>query len=96
MDKSSDLPSALIDFAPLLDAQPQPVREVFQYCLCLMMVEAGKMRLVDTVPGEASPISVFESAAGESFSVARPPMSQEEETEVIAMLREILKDEGWL
>ncbi|HET6443393.1 MAG TPA: hypothetical protein VFI27_02345 [candidate division Zixibacteria bacterium] len=92
----TDLPPELEGFASLLEAQPQPVREVFQYCLCLMMVEAGKMRLVDTVPGEASPISVFESAAGESFSVARPPMSQEEEAEVKAMLREILKDEGML
>ena len=32
--------------------QPQPVREIFQYCLCLMMIQAGKM---DTVLGEASP-----------------------------------------
>ena len=92
----TDLPPELEGFASLLDAQPQPVREVFQYCLCLMMVEAGKMRLVDTVPGEASPISVFGLAAGETFSVARPPMSQEEEAGVIAMLREILKDEGML
>ena len=92
----TDLPPELEGFASLLEAQPQPVREVFQYCLCLMMVEAGKMRLVDTVPGEASPISVFESAAGESFSVARPPMSQEEEAEVITVLRDILNDEGML
>jgi hypothetical protein len=92
----NDLPPELAGFASLLDAQPQPVREIFQYCLCLMMVEAGKMRLVGTVPGEASPICIFESTAGESFSVARPPMSQEEEAEVIAMLREILKDEGML
>jgi len=92
----TDLPPELEGFSSLLDAQPQPVREVFQYCLCLMMVEAGRMRLADTVPGESSPICIFESTAGESFSVPRPPMSQEEEAGVIAMLREILKDEGIL
>ena len=89
-----DLPPELQGFALLLDAQPPPAREIFQYCLCLMMVEVGKMRLVDTVPGEMSPICVFESSAGETFSVARPPMSQEEEAEVIGVLREILDDEG--
>ena len=92
----SDLPPELEGFASLLDAQPQPVREIFQYCLCLMMVEAGKMRLVDTISGDVSPISVFETTLGETFSVDRPPMSQEEEDEVIAVLREILKDEGML
>ena len=92
----SDLPPELEGFASLLDAQPQPVREVFQYCLCLMMIEAGKMRFVNTISGDVSPIIVFETTAGEIFSVACPPMSQEEEDEVIAVLREILKDEGML
>jgi hypothetical protein len=92
----TDLPPELEGFASLLDAQPQPVREVFQYCLCLMMVEAGKMRLVDTVPGEASPICIFETVAGDTFSVPRPALSQEEEAEVINVLRGILKDEGIL
>jgi hypothetical protein len=91
-----DLPPELEGLASLLGAQPQPVREAFEYCLCLMMVEAGKMRLVDTIPGEVSPICIFESTVGEPFSVARPPMSQKEEAGVIAMLREILKDEGML
>jgi hypothetical protein len=89
-----ELPPELAGFAAFLDAQPQPVREIFQYCLCLMMVEAGKMQLIKTVPGEASAICVFESIAGETFNVARPLMSQEEEANVVAVLREILKDEG--
>jgi hypothetical protein len=41
------LPPQLDAFASILDAQPAPVREAFQYCLCLLMVEAGKMRLVE-------------------------------------------------
>jgi hypothetical protein len=40
------------------------------------------------------PICVFETVAGETFSEPRPPMSHEEEADVIALLRDILKDEG--
>jgi hypothetical protein len=90
----AELPPELEGFAALLDAQPGPVREIFQYCLCLMMVEAGKMQLVEMLPGEASAICVFKSSAGETFSVARPTMSQEEEAEVITVLGEILTDGG--
>jgi len=54
------------------------------------------MHLADTVPGEVSPICIFESTAGDSFSVPRPAMSQEEEMEVIASLIEILNDEGMI
>lgn len=52
------------------------------------------MRLVETLPGDTASISVFESAAGERFSVTRPNLSVEEESAVIDALREILKDEG--
>jgi hypothetical protein len=92
----TELPPELQDFASFLDAQSGPVRDAFAYCLCLMMIEAGKMRLVDTIPGESSPICVFETSVGDTFNVPRPPMNQEEEVEVIAMLRDILKDEGLL
>jgi hypothetical protein len=43
MDK---LPLELEGFASLFDAQSGPVRELFAYCLCLMMPQAGKMCLV--------------------------------------------------
>jgi hypothetical protein len=67
-----DLPPDLAAFAKLLDAQPEPVRNVFNYCLALMMVEAGKARVIETRPGETGTICVFESTAGDVFSLARP------------------------
>jgi hypothetical protein len=76
--------------ASLLDAQPEPVRGMFQYCLALAMVELGRGRLVGTVPGEAGPICTFETTRGEQFSLARPPMSEEQEARVIEDLRKIL------
>lgn len=92
----TELPPELQGFASFLDAQSRPIRDAFAYCLCLMMVEIGKLRLVDTLPGETSPICVFETFIGDTFSVPCPSMNQEEEVEVIAMQRDILKDEGLL
>ena len=83
-------------FAPMLDAQSEPVRAMFHYCLALAMVEAGKARLVETVPGENGAVCVFEASAGERFSVEKPPMTEEMEATVKEMLREILNEEGGL
>ena len=61
-----------------------------------MMVEAGKMELVETRPGDASPLCVFQTATGETFSVSRPAMSPDEEANLVATLRDLLRDEGLL
>jgi hypothetical protein len=58
------------------------------------MVEAGKARLVETVPGENGPVCVFETVASERFSLAKPPMTEEQEAKVKEMLREILEEES--
>jgi hypothetical protein len=36
----TNLPPELAAFASVVDAQPEPVRAAFQYCLALAMVEA--------------------------------------------------------
>jgi hypothetical protein len=58
------------------------------------MVEAGKMRLVEKVPGENGEICLFETVARVKFSVTRPDLSRDQEAALIDVLREILKDEG--
>lgn len=88
-----DLPPELQGFSALLDAQPGPVREAFHYCLCLMMAEAGVMRLVETFPSDAGTICHFETTAGEQVVVTRPPLSREQEGEILVMLREILDED---
>ena len=85
------LPPELAAFSYLVDAQPEPVRDAFHYCLCLLMVEAGKMRLVEEGPGE---ICVFETVARVKFSVTKPALDRDQEAALIDVLREILKDEG--
>jgi hypothetical protein len=90
------LPPELDAFSYLLDAQPAPVHDAFHYCLCLVLVEAGRMHLVEKVPGERGVVCVFQTALGDRFQVARPAISKEQEAALIDVLREILKDEGAL
>jgi hypothetical protein len=40
-DQHTTLPPELAAFAPVVDAQPEPVRAAFQYCLALAMVGSG-------------------------------------------------------
>ena len=92
----NELPAELQMFSALLDGQPLPVREAFQYCLCLMMVESGKMELIDTTPGDNQVLYHFKTIDGEAFTVSHPGITPEQETEVMELLREILEDEGLL
>lgn len=46
--------------------------------------------------GYSFPICVFETIVGDTFSVPRPSTRLGKEAEVIALLRDILKDEGML
>ena len=89
-----NLPPDFSAISSLLDAQPEPVRAMFHYCLALAMVEAGKARLIGQEPGEAGAVCTFETATGEQISLARPAMTADMEAEVSEMLREILDEEG--
>jgi hypothetical protein len=89
-----NLPPDFSAIASLLDAQPEPVRAMFHYCLAQAMVEAGKARLVGQEPGEAGAVCTFETATGEQLSLARPAMTEDMEAEVREMLREILEEGG--
>ena len=80
--------------AAFLDAQPGSVQTIFRDCPSLMMVEAGKMKLVTTTPGDEGAVCTFETVAGDVFSIAKPPLSEEQEMKLIEQLREILDDEG--
>ena len=90
----TELPAELQPFGSLLAAQPLPVQEAFHYCLCLMMVEAGSMTLIETTPSDDRTLYHFQTANGEAFVVPHPGITPEQETEVRALLREIMEDEG--
>jgi hypothetical protein len=56
------------------------------------MVQSGKMRLVEKVPGEHGRVCVFETTVGERFSMVKPAIGKEQELALIDVLREILED----
>lgn len=87
-------PPELAALAALLDAQPGPVQQAFQYCLAMLLVEGGKARLVATIPSEAGLLCTFETVAGDVFTLPRPPMSEEDEEMMMQTIREILVEEG--
>ena len=93
---SDNLPPELQALAALLDIQPGPVQVAFQYCVAMLMVEAGKATLIATAPGEAGLVCTFRTVAGDVFNLNRPPMSAEDEAAMKETLREILEEEGGL
>jgi hypothetical protein len=88
------LPPGLEGFAGFLAAQPGTVQGIFYYCLCLMMVEADTMKLVETTAGDMGEVCIFETLDGQQFAVPRPALGAEAEAAVLETLREILRDEG--
>ncbi len=88
--------AATAAFACLLDAQPEPARAAFAYCLAVAMVQAGKARLVETRAGDASAVCVFETVAGDTFSMAKPRITKEQEAALIDAIRHILEEAGGL
>ena len=80
-------PPELQKYGAFLDAQPTLVHITFQYCLCLIMVEAGKMHLVETLPGHDGTVCTFETATGDIFSIAHPQISRDQEAALIKILK---------
>jgi hypothetical protein len=78
-----------------VNAQPEPLQAAFHHCPALVMVESGVARLVETRSGD-SPVCVFETIAGDQFSLPKPAMRSEVEQGIIANLREIMNEEGVL
>jgi hypothetical protein len=87
------LPSDLAAFATLLDGQPALVRDNFNYCLCLMMVEADWPELLQIVPGmgRSKGNCRHPLRAAEKYALAGPPLSQQQNVEMIEMVRELCK-----
>ena len=66
----------------------------FAYCLCLLMVEAGRMRLVSKTPGDDGPLCHFHSADGEVFLVPEPALTAAQLTQLKTILYQIWLEGG--
>jgi hypothetical protein len=85
---------ALLAIAHRLGLEPAVTKVAFAYCLCLLMVEAGQMRLVSKTPGDDGPLCHFHSADGEVFLVPEPALTAAQLTQLKTILRPIWPEEG--
>ena len=90
------IPPELERYTEFLNAQPEDIRSTFYYSLCIMMVDEGKMKLVDKQAVEDGDIFVFQSSTGQEFGVARPDIGNEDDALMVRALRMVLRDEGIL
>ena len=93
---NNTLSPSLQALAAHLDAQPGQVQINIQYAMALLMVESGKALLTKTEPGEAGAYCTFETVAGDTFTVIKPPLSEAEEQEMAEKVKKILEEEGGL
>ena len=95
----TDLPPELQQFATFLDAQPAHVRANFRYCLALLMVQAGKAEMIETIAGASDTVCIFKTVAktvaGDVFTIPKPAISPKNEAILINRLRMML-DAEWL
>lgn len=93
MLNKNKLPPGLTQRTSLFNVQPDPIQALVQYCLALVMVEAGKAKLISIFPGDAGALCTFETATGEYLSLTKPPLGDEQEREIKQLLRRILAEE---
>jgi hypothetical protein len=74
-----NLPSELATFTSLVDAQPEPVRAAFHYCLTLVMMEAAGCQ----------PWALAIRGGGKDTRMERPLRMVSVEPSVTAVLRNI-------
>ena len=85
---------ALLAIAHQLGLEPAVTQVAFAYCLCLLMVEAGRMRLVSKTPGDDGPLCHFHSADGEVFVIPEPALTAAQLSQLKTILRQIWLEEG--
>ena len=86
--------AAILAIAHQLGLEPAATQAAFNYCLCLLMVEAGRMRLVAKTAGDDGPLCHFHSADGEVFLVPEPALTTAQLTQLKTILRPIWLEEG--
>jgi hypothetical protein len=85
---------AILAIAHQLGLEPAVTQAAFNYCLCQLVVEAGRMRLVAKTSGDGGPLCHFHSADGEVFLVPEPALAAAQLTHLKTSLCQIWLEEG--
>jgi hypothetical protein len=71
----TELSTELATSASILDAQPAPVRDAFNCCLCLLMVKADRIYLSETILDENGKSPLTAPAFQELHWITAPVIS---------------------
>lgn len=84
------------EFEPLLDelaSAPASVRAVWRYAIVLLMVDDEKARVVNSIEEQGKTMRCVRTNSGDEFWIARPEMSDDLETVLLAQIRQITDDD---
>jgi hypothetical protein len=88
-----DLSPEIEQVADLLSKQSPQVRELFRYTLVLAMIDDEKARITGTRLIGCRECLAVRTIAGDVFEIARPPISDELEAELMNKVRAMVADE---
>lgn len=93
MASEADLPTEFEPLLKLLQAQPQSVRELFQFAIVLMMIDDEKARLIGTSAEDGKTHWQIRTILGDEFRIVKPDVSEETEQMLLQQVRQILADD---
>ena len=94
MNESIDLPPEIQHVADLIGKQGPEVRELFRYALVLAMIGDEKARVIGTRVEEEREWLTVETVAGEVFEIARPPIWEEVDAQLMEQVRAIVEEDS--
>jgi hypothetical protein len=87
------LPPEIEQVADLRSKQRPEVCDLFRFALVLAMIDDEKARVIGTRVDEGREWLTVETLAGDAFEIARPPISEDVEAELMRHVRGIIMDE---
>src|SRR6476469_5359697 len=89
-----EFPSNLKALQHLADTQPELVQELYHWALAMVMVERGKIQLVERHSADGREQVTFKSPEGEVLTVTKPVVLDTEYSEMMTAVRAAVEAES--
>lgn len=90
----SKLPPEMALFVKYMAAQPEHIKDIYSHLIITAMVEAGNATLIQSDPGETGLMCTYRIVTGDVITLLKPKMTEAEEADMLAKIRQILDDEN--
>lgn len=88
----SPFPSKYEMLGRILDGQSPQMRELIQYAIAILAVEDGTAELIERHVIDAHEHLTFKTIVGETFTLVKPDVSNEELERVREIARDVLRE----